>query len=361
MERLHPAQPSRRKFLHNGAILTTMALLGLSTSHSSEAREEFRPEILGFNFSPVQCTHLGIEDILGAFKRALDLEPEYLRLATYPSRPIDETHILLEEAQRRGIPVILAVGGIKYPRWPEFYADPELQKYLEETKPNIIGQDHFTTNKVLSTLKFNLKEFNTYKNITYLQGGNESANNVAVAGGVTEKPSLIKEELSILNEEKKPEQKTMTTFSFSLYHLPFFYDTEKQIMTEYGAIVDSVGFHFYSRVPAPLFGYLTAGETDFKRSEDWLETARGMNKIVWATEVQAEPFERGSAVHIKSRTSPSFNPDRMVDLVVELTRRGYQRQLLWGVEHWLERQNHGYNEWIEGWQKLKAAPLAKAT
>lgn len=152
----------------------------------------------------------------------------------------------------------------------------------------------------------------------------------------------------------------MTTFAFSLGQLPFLTDQEKGVLMEYQNYVDSVGIHIYSRVPGRFFGYITAGETDFHRAESWRREAEKAGKDVWLTEVQGEPYEKGNAVHIKQRSYPSFDPERMIDLVSDLTVRGFQKQLLWGVEHWLWHEKQGHPEWVNAWNKLQEAPLLKA-
>jgi|SRR3989344_4561261 len=333
-----------------------MMLLAGTPHDSLTANQIIRPDILGFNFSPVQCAHLGIENIRDTYRRALDLKPDYLRLATYPTRPIEETHELLHEAKDRDIPVILAVGGIKYPRWPEFFPDAELKTHLDKKTLTVIGEEEYIFNKVITQIEANIDEFNIYPNITHLQGGNESANNVYVAGGVVESTNLIQKQLEIIKNRATDKQKTIATFSFSLGKIPFIPDKERSIFRMYLEEVDSVGLHIYSRVPIRFFGYLTSGETDFHRAEEWIKEAQRKGKEVWATEVQGEPFERRSPVHIAKRTYPSFDPERMIDLVTNLTLRGFQRQLLWGVEHWIYHANQGHMEWIEGFKKLNAAP-----
>ncbi len=349
----------RRRIIKSGLTAVIGSCLFTETTHGLYTGDEMiRPKILGLNFSPVQCDYLGLGNVFDAYRNILDLNPDALRLATYPTRPVEETHRLLQEAKDRNIKVILAVGGIKYPRWPEFFSDQELQTYLNTTAPSVIGEDKLVYEKVTSQLQQNLEEFNIYPNITHLQAGNESANQVEVAGKVTESPQLLKKELEIIAVQKKPGQKTLTTFAFPLGQMPFMPDNPKRILTEHMELVDSVGIHFYSKVPHRFLGYLTAGETDYKRAEDWRVTAEHEAKEVWATEVQAEPFESNNAVHIKNRTYPSSNPERMISLVGELTQRGYNRQLLWGSEHWIWHANQGHNEWIDAWRELQNAHLS---
>lgn len=349
----------RRTLIKSCLAATVGSFVYTETTHGLYTEDEMiRPRILGLNFSPVQCDYLGLGNIFDAYRKILDLNPDALRLATYPTRPAEETHRLLQEAKDRNIKVILAVGGIKYPRWPEFFSNEELQTHLNSSAPTVIGDEKLVYDKVNSQLQHNLKTFNIYPNITHLQAGNESANQVEVAGKVTESPQLLKKELEIIAVQKKPGQKTLTTFAFPLGQIPFMPDNPKRILTEYMEFVDSVGIHFYSKVPHRFLGYLTAGETDYKRAEDWRVAGEHAAKEVWATEVQAEPFESNSAVHIKNRTYPSSNPERMINLVTELTKRGYNRQLLWGSEHWIWHANQGHNEWIDAWKELQNAHLA---
>jgi thymidylate synthase len=115
------------------------------------------------------------------------------------------------------------------------------------------------------------------------------------------------------------------------------------------------GFNVYPKVPRKDGGYHQLSWGDYQDLGRNAEFIRSAGIDPWIFEVQAEPWEDGRHVHYGDATYPSSSPEQTIRLVSDLTKKGFNKQLLWGVEFWIKQKNLGFPDYLEAMRKLYLA------
>ena len=172
---------------------------------------------LGTTFSQLQCWYLGL-DYRQAFREICDLGFQRLRLCAYwhelqpRANQFDFTTIdwLLEESDRRGIEVTLAVG-MKAPRYPEFHF-PDWMRSKHDTKTaRVLDRDPAIADLTLTMLDRVVSHLRTAPVIKYWQVENEPFTTLEITHGRSLSESFVRKEVKLVRSRSRPDQKILLT------------------------------------------------------------------------------------------------------------------------------------------------------
>lgn len=356
----------RRRFLQAGLSLGVATIAGgLLPSHHPEyeVKQVQRPEILGLTFSQRQCDLLGFskEDYKYVFHRLLDtLNPDVVRLCIYwdeyedssPER-IDYLVNHLDKIKKNFILVV----GAKSPRYEEIHLPKRIREHVGDISGRVLGEDDYFSEEVLKFDEQILLRYRDCTSLTHFQAENEGLDPLWLVKGATIGPELMTKVTSLFANIRRPNQKTLTTNSLSMSNPT---SAREKLLFNAG-ISEAVGLNIYSKVPRTLFGqaigYATLQEGAWKSTEALVNELNILNREVWGSEIQGEPWEQGPngeiiAVHTKQRRYPSSSPRQSLDLIDRASRAGIQRALAWGGEYWVFQELRGDSEWITAHQPV---------
>jgi hypothetical protein len=307
---------------------------------------------LGTTFSQLQCRYLEL-NYQTAFRQIAALQFDWIRLCCYwneiepqPTQ-FDFTTLdwLLEECERWGVKVILAVG-MKVPRWPEFhFPDWLIERY--ETGSGKTPLDHRSPAVAEQTLRFVETVVNHARHssaIQYWQIENEPFTRLDITGGRFLSDQFVQQEVRLLRQLIRPHQKILLTGSITL---PFANSAADEAAFQCClTMADAVGFNVYSKVPIGQSSFYIEPHPSFwKTLQSWQTRLQSTGKAAWIAEAQAEPWEPHQLVPTKGIFHPSSSPQRAADLVQKLVALNYQTILLWGCEYWYWHWQHGRPFW----------------
>lgn len=318
-----------------------------------------RSPILGTTFSQLQCRYLDL-DYRQAFRQICSLGFDRIRLCSYwnelepQDNQFDFTSLdwLLEESDRYGIEVVLAVG-MKVPRWPEFHF-PDWLRDRYETGAGKMPLDQRSPAVADYGLRFVeavVRHTREATALTYWQVENEPFTRLAITGGRFLSNDFVRREVQQVQQLALPNQKILLTGSITL---PFADDAADQAAFETCLeIADAVGINVYSKVPIGQSHYYVEPQSAFWQTlQDWQTQLQLHNKEAWIAEAQAEPWEPNQLVAIKGIDHPSSSPQQAIDLVQKLVALGYGSILLWGCEYWYWHAQQGRSFWWDAMQQL---------
>lgn len=99
------------------------------------------------------------------------------------------------------------------------------------------------------------------------------------------------------------------------------------------------------------------GVHDNGNPEDWNARAQALRKIVFLTELQAEPWGPVSNKDLAyAETLKSMSPVRLKEYLEFVTRAGFTDVILWGAEWWLWMRDGGHPEMLQTIAPLAARP-----
>ncbi len=286
--------------------------------------------IWGVSFSPEYSQYLGI-DFKEMYKVILDkYKFRYLRLtarwdvveAERGKYNFEQTDYLINEAQKRGAKVVLAMGQ-KTPRWPECNV-PGWTQNLPDTK-------YFTAlNNYLSAVTERYKNNPTVE-IWQVENEPFLAFGVACRSLTTEK---LHTEITTVKNIDSTRQVLVTDSG----ELSFWNKTVKA--------GDLFGSTVYRVVWNPQLKYVTYDWVPAIYYR-WRALARGRELgTTWVAELQAEPWLPQNIVTEEniSEQFKSMNLDRLKKNMDFAEKTGFSRSYFWGVEWWYWLELHGDSE-----------------
>jgi hypothetical protein len=289
---------------------------------------------LGVTFSPGQAKYLGVDpkEVLNASLD--DLKIKNYRLSAYwnviepaPGQfDFSDIDWQLDAVEARGGNVIMAVG-MRLPRWPECHP-PKWATVLDDQA----RQTRILT--MLSTV------VNRYKNRAVIKSWQVENEPFLTIFGECPKPdaAFYKKELALVRS----------------------LDSRPIVMTESGelstwlraaAYADQVGVSMYRIVWNKYLGtlYYPLTPAYYRYRAD---IVRAMGKKIFVSELQAEPWERGTPL---PQTTIAYQKDfmnakRVVHAISFAKAAGFSDIYLWGVEWWYYLQKH---DDLELWNAVK--------
>lgn len=322
-----------KKFLIFGAILIGIIVILGWVFEKTQPVSEVK---YGVSFSPRYARYLGL-DWKKVYIQILDeLQVKSLRLPSYwtslesEKGKIDfsDTDFMLEEAQKRGVEVILVVGA-RQPRWPECHI-PDWAVSLT------------ITNRQQETLKFIQKVVERYadnKSIKAWQVENEPF--VSWFGESCDEPNknflLAEIELVKMLGQNRPIIVTDTG------EWSFWQDSLRSS--------DILGISLYRKVYNPVLGNITYPYPSFayKLKSDLARKIAGIsNKKAIIAELQAEPWVQKAI--IDTSFSDQVNLFSIKDFKSNINyvqKTGFNEANLWGVEWWYFIASKGHPEYLD--------------
>lgn len=346
----------------------TLALLSRnSATHASALPIPLqRPRHLGTTFSQRQCDYLNL-DYRHAFRQISRLGFDAVRLCSYwneiepEENQFDFTHLdwLLEESERQGLKVILAVG-MKVPRWPEFHF-PQWLSDRYETGAGKTPLDQRSPAVAAYGLRFVETVVTHTRNaaaIQYWQIENEPFTHLEITGGRFLSHAFVQQEVEQVRQLALPHQKILLTGSITLPFADF--PEDEAAFQVCLAAADAIGINVYSKVPLAQSSYYLEPEPAFWQTlQLWQTQLKVHHKEAWIAEAQAEPWEPNQLVAVNGIHHSSSSPQQAIQLVQQLVTLGYRTILLWGCEYWYWHEQEGRPFWWQTMQQLIQADQAE--
>ncbi len=300
----------------------------------------------GTTFSQLQCKYMNL-NYQEALEEILNLPLQTIRVCAYWDEiEHSENNFSFETLDRiiqrttfANKKIILAVG-IKSPRWPEFH----IPKWVTEKYKDSSHQQTEVHNLCHEYTKKVIERYKCYENITHLQIENEPLNSLDVTNGRSISQQFLHDQLQLATLLKKPHQKILTTNAINIFPYqigqPFTDAFQFNIQNS-----DAFGVNVYTKIGIPYRLYIQPFPWFYWKLKNWQQQATDANKESWITELQAEPWEDGSAVHTTQPNFPSASPQQTEKLTNKLISLGYHNILFWGCEYWYWHKKQGREEW----------------
>jgi hypothetical protein len=286
---------------------------------------------VGATFSPPYAEELGV-DWRAAYLAALDdLGLKRLRLAAYwtmvePEEGQwywDDMDWQIDEAEKRGVKVILAVGR-KLPRWPECHV-PDWAGRLPESDQRQL---------VLRLIRETVSRYSSSSSVVAWQVENEPFFNFGLCPETDR--DFLKREIAVVR---------------SLDSRPVVITESGELSTWVSAasLADVLGVSTYREVWNRLLGYFfwPIGPQVYRHK--WLAVSPFLHGII-VSELQAEPWSVGPITAMpRADQERLMNPQRLRDNMEFTARIGFPEIYLWGVEWWYWSKVMGHSEmWDAG-------------
>jgi len=325
----------------------------------------------GFTFSKLQADYLGIP-WQRAFTDALDeLAPALVRLGAYwaecEPRPgqLDFTVLdwLLDQAQARGVPVLLTAG-MKAPRWPEYFLPSWLEPRL--TRPAWLAHVSDDRHVREATLDFIAAVVRRYRHrdvVSYWQVENEPPERAGPRRWRIG-PDFLASEIALVRrlDGRRPIVVNVFVRTDPLALLPPWRQRARARAARILGLADILGLDVYPALGARALGQDVSLHWRWWQWEVLLRDLQGVAAArgapVWIVEAQAEPWEPGRVVYTDAAASRSVTPRTALATFQRLQDVGFGTVLLWGVEHWYARRAlHGDATWLQTMRRpFEAAP-----
>ena len=303
------------------------------------------PVTVGTTFSPERALASGMDD-LEAFQRLEDMGFAPIRLtvswdAVY-ANGFGRLDRLVAEAERRGQPLVLAVG-MKAPGWPEFHVPA---RYFGATPGDL---DLRTA--ALGHVRRSVARYRTSRVIAAWQLENEPLDAAGPWRWRLSRDFLLQEIAEVRYLDPRPI--VLSAFGpirRTCDHVSSLDGCDADALAGADAVGsvpellgllgprDVLGLDVYTGV-----GVSRAADCWPARAAGWLSLAAGARRQVWITELQAEPWEPTPATLDQPL---STSPARITADFATLRRLGYREILLWGSEYWLRRARQGDERWL---------------
>jgi drug/metabolite transporter (DMT)-like permease len=323
---------------------TVLVALGLGTLALGEYAKslppisEERPIIWGVTFSEKFSRELGLDWRANYLAILDELAPQRLRLIAYWDLIEKERGRLnfssldwqVEEAERRGIPIILAFG-LKVPRWPECHV-PAWAKVLPKKEME---------EALMSYLRGVVEHYFSRRGISIWQVENEPFLAFGECSALS--PKLVDKEIALLRSLDYSRPILLTDGGeFGLWLLA----------AKRGDIFGTTMYRkVYPKVIGPLFGVIQypISPDYFRLKEKIIRFLGGIpDKRFIVIELQGEPWLPHHLGEISFEEAfKNFSPTYFVDTINYAKRSGFDEFYLWGAEWWWwMKEKHGrYEYW----------------
>lgn len=289
---------------------------------------------VGATFSPVYAREIGV-DWRAAYLATLDdLGVKKLRLAAYwpmvePARGYHDWSDLdwqIDEAQKRGVQVLLAVGR-KLPRWPECHV-PDWAQPLPEADQRPL---------VLDLVRATVSRYADRPNIIAWQVENEPLFPFGVCPPADDE-FLAKEIAEVRAMDSRPIVLTETG--------------ELSTWMKVSSMADVLGISTYRMVWNKYMGYFFWPIGPQVYRQKWLGVSSFLKGAI-ISELQAEPWSvAGITAMSRADMDAQMNPARLRDNFEFAQRIGFPDAYLWGVEWWYWSKVNGYPQMWEAGRDL---------
>jgi len=281
--------------------------------------------LLGTTYSSPHAEYLGLSQ--RAFDDLLDLHFNYIRIGTYWDRiekkegvyDFSEVKKLIEKSESAHQKVILTVG-MKGPRWPEFHIPLWVKRKSEEE----------LTIATMQYLEKSIKEFKNYSCISHWQVENEP---LGPSGPHNRKISLdvLKQEVELVQSlDNRPVISTIWGNELS----------SRGFLPKISKISDIIGIDLYYdqfiKNPFKRHSYSPPKDSQEKLKKIFST----LEKPIWITELQAEPWEASMNVY-KSNNPPSMNAEKLLRNYKYALELNPEAILFWGYEYWYYKKMSG--------------------
>lgn len=320
---------------------------------------------VGTTFSQVQCGYLGLDQEktyleitgmgftvirLGAYWKQIEKRADVFDFA--------ELDWQIKKARQRRIPVVLTVG-MKAPRWPEFFIPEWVMRdvYLK------FGADASSSDYLKErTLKFITAVICRYRDdpaIRWWQVENEPLNRSGPKNWWIHR-DFLKKEIDLvkrLDPMKRPVIVNIATYPNTLVRFFSQLNISNDPEAEAIELSDILAVNVYPVVGQQFWRlklcFWTRPGQRRRYLQRIIQAARQENKSVWATELQAEPWEPGQLVHVGKKQPVTCLPETFRQSFEEMVSLGVDTILLWGVEYWIFRERrHNDDNWLEQGQEI---------
>ena len=298
---------------------------------------------LGVTFSPRFAVELGLDPKETFIKSLEETKIKRLRLPIYwdevekeeGNYNFSESTFYIEEAEKRGIEIILVVGQ-KQPRWPECF--------IPDWAENLPRDERYK--RIIRLVAKEVGHFKQYQSITHWQVENEPM----FAFGLCEKPDgktleLLKNEIAVVKAlDSRP---IILTDSGEL-------SSWKHVLP----IADVFGSTLYRTSWNPIIGYISYPTPPIMYSlkaqfMEWMLQIPARQKMV--AELQTEPWAKGTLRIIDMTIEDQIEGMSPLDIeknVLFASQTNFSPVYLWGIEWWYWMYLHGHPEYFQTVAKL---------
>lgn len=291
---------------------------------------------LGHTFSLKQIDHLNL-DIVSSFKTLLELQPDYIRLPCYwdeiqptpKSIKLETIKLLLDNAATANQKIVLSLG-VKAPRWPEFHVPSWTNMAEVDFKQNL--SDYLTQL---------VDQLNSYANITHWQIENEPFDPI-YPQKTRHSPELLREEIKLIRKID-PRPIVLTFWGNDLI--------DQSDIDAISHQIDVLGLDLYyqqfvtKKLGVSLYRQPTLSTKKLKNRLD------AMQKPVWITELQAEPWE-ASEVEYQQINPNSISLKKVIRNYHQALTLPVEAIFFWGYEYWYWRHQQGDSSYINWYRQL---------
>lgn len=273
----------------------------------------------GVNFSPKQASDLGLDPKETYLKILDDLKADHIKLAvhwdsiekTKDSFDMKEFDFYMNEAEKRGVKVILAIG-MKTPRWPEYHLPAWIEGISVEDQQK----------EVLEMLNFVVDRYKDYPNLIAWQVENEPFFNYGKAPW--KDGSFLEKEIKAVKEVDESHKVVITDSG----EMSFWFKPAK--------LGDIVGTTMYTKVWSGIIKedfHYPFPPSFYGRKADIIKIL--FKKDVWCLELQAEPWGeeliQDSSVEEQLK---SMSINRFRYNLEYAKKTGLNTFYFWGTEWW---------------------------
>ena len=351
------------------AIVLLVPFLALAPLHlfvpaTAKAHGVVGPVQVGISFNPHRAANMGL-DYHKAFRQLEAMHFRVIRLSAYWDQIDQEGYAqldwLMNEAQRSGQPVVLAVG-MKGLGWPEFYVPASALPPGGLTQGQDAASDASLRDATLAFVYETVTRYRDHSTLISWQVENEPFNRAGPQRLWIDAAFLRDEIASVRALDGHHRPVIVNAFShFNLlldqasarqgFDLRQWLGFEADSAEQDGLSVlnkgDVLGLDVYTAI-----GYRFLGQDQMSHADgDWpdrlarvRELVKRQGKQAWITEAQAEPWESGPSSDV---TPKSTSPQAIRSLFVNLKDAGFSTILFWGSEYWLWRAERGDSRWID--------------
>jgi len=338
----------------------------LIIAYSLSANPAFSDEVkIGVTFSPVQCGYLD-QSWKSTYSDILDLDLGIIRLGAYwneiePKEGIyDFTRLdfQIEEAKKRGLPIVLTVG-MKAPRWPEYFIPEWALKKIKLSYACDVSKSEYLRKNTLRFVRKVVERYTDEKAITCWQVENEPLDRAGPGLWYISSAFLRDEAMLIrmIDKAQRPLMINIATYpNRFLRYINKLFSLNNPLKDATG-ICDILGLNIYPTIGQKFFGIEMIFKTSTRQREKYIkrikEYADKKDIPVWITELQAEPWDPGKLVHLDYAQPETCGHTQMESHFSEMRSLGIDTIFLWGAEYWFFRKkNFQDSSWIDTARRL---------
>lgn len=348
-----------------GVLLAAVFIFQATSLGAKEVR-------IGTTYSPRQSGYLGM-DWKKTYLEVLDEGFDIVRLGAYWDEIEKEKDVYdfssldwqIEEAKKRGIPVVLTVG-MKAPRWPEYFIPGWIEKDIHTPTGGEVSRNRFLRTRTLKFIGEVVARYMEEEAVGYWQVENEPLNRIGEKNWRIDR-DFLREEVNLVRKLDRRERPIVLTaatypnvFLRGLINLSLGYDPIEEILK----MCDIAGLNIYPHVGYKVWGrniyFRTGREGRDKYFTRLFADIKKKGRDVWIAELQAEPWEPGHLAYKEKERSITASPEETESFLEEFEALGASTILLWGAEYWVYRMKiHGDKRWIDKMREARGLKIKK--